>query len=435
MKAGDNRPSWQLSLLCLVILGALFYGSYGFSNWLASRRADVPSVVFGWEKHVMFVAWTIVPYWTTNLFYAASFFLCRTRDELFCHVKRLVTAQVISVTCFILFPLAFSWQKPDTSGAFGFLYDSLALFDKPFNQAPSLHVALTVILGALYLKILPRFCRLLFCAWSALVIVSVMTTYQHHFLDIPTGFLLGAFCVWLWPDDGHRRAAAVTRSRRRMVLASLYALAALLLAWAALYACGWSLWLLWPAVAALAVANGYFWLGTEIFDKREDGTMAWPTRVILAPYRFAAHINSRIWTRAEPRVVEISDGVYLGRFPAASDIAKFTTVIDLTCEFPRARGSAAWICVPMLDLAAPDAPALGKAADAIEQARSNGLVLVVCALGYGRSVAVMAAWLLRSGRAKHIGEALSLLRTKRPRMRLSQEQMDIIGKAQHENRE
>jgi hypothetical protein len=37
-------------------------------------------------------------------------------------------------------------------------------------------------------------------AWSALIGVSVLTTYQRHFFDVPTGALLGLFCVRLWPE-------------------------------------------------------------------------------------------------------------------------------------------------------------------------------------------------------------------------------------------
>src|SRR5438105_1542185 len=133
-----GRPL-RRAALWLIGLGAFFYASYGFANWLASIRADVPSIVFDWERAVPFLAWTIFPYWTTNLLYAASLFLARTRAELDTHAKRLLTAQLIAIACFILVPLKFSLPKPDASGSIGFLFEALGAFDKPFNQAPSLH--------------------------------------------------------------------------------------------------------------------------------------------------------------------------------------------------------------------------------------------------------------------------------------------------------
>jgi hypothetical protein len=38
-----------------------------------------------------------------------------------------------------------------------------------------------------------------------------MTTYQHHFIDIPTGFLLGLLCLWLWPREGGNRLGQLSR--------------------------------------------------------------------------------------------------------------------------------------------------------------------------------------------------------------------------------
>src|SRR5579864_7004685 len=98
-----DRP-WSSALPWVVILGLFFFLTYGFANWMASRRSYVPSVEFGWEHAVPFLAWTIVPYWTSDLLYCVSILVCSTRRELNMHVKRLVAAQVISIACFLAFP-------------------------------------------------------------------------------------------------------------------------------------------------------------------------------------------------------------------------------------------------------------------------------------------------------------------------------------------
>ena len=46
--APTARP-WRRALLWLALLGPFFFASYGFANWYASTRAQVPVVVFGWE--------------------------------------------------------------------------------------------------------------------------------------------------------------------------------------------------------------------------------------------------------------------------------------------------------------------------------------------------------------------------------------------------
>ena len=82
------------------------------------------------------------------------------------------------------------------------MFAALASFDKPFNQLPSLHIALAAILWALYARKLSGVARIMMELWLLLVCVSALTTYQHHFIDIPTGLLLGALCVWAWPFAG-----------------------------------------------------------------------------------------------------------------------------------------------------------------------------------------------------------------------------------------
>ena len=137
----NNKRPWQRASVWLMFLGPFFFLSYGFANWLAEQQSSVDSIVFTWEHHIPFMPWTILPYWVIDLLYGISLYICSTNRELDTQAKRLLTAQVIAVFCFILIPLRFSFERPETSGIFGLLFDTLSGFDKPFNQAPSLHIA------------------------------------------------------------------------------------------------------------------------------------------------------------------------------------------------------------------------------------------------------------------------------------------------------
>jgi PAP2 superfamily. len=271
------RP-WRRALLWLAVLGPFFFASYGFANWMAARQPVVPVLVFGWESAIPFLPWTIVPYWSIDAFYALSLLLCRQRLELDRHALRLLSAQLIAVTCFLLWPLRFSFQRPATDGVYGWLFDVLLGFDKPFNQAPSLHIVLLVVLWVKFAQYLHGHWRWLLHGWALLIGVSVLTTFQHHFIDIPTGLLVGWLCVWLWPEQGTPplRAWQATRDRRRWRLAMLYLLGAALLILPALWLGGAALWLLWPVTSLLLVALGYAGLGVAVFQKRADGRLGWP---------------------------------------------------------------------------------------------------------------------------------------------------------------
>ncbi len=141
----SDRP-WLRALAWLVFLGPFFFLTYNFANAAASQRAHVAVLMFPWERYIPFLAWTILPYWSSDLLYALSLAICRTRDELDLHGKRLLAIQVFSIACFLAFPLRCAFERPSVSGWEGDLFAALRSFDQPFNQAPSLHVGLAVIL-------------------------------------------------------------------------------------------------------------------------------------------------------------------------------------------------------------------------------------------------------------------------------------------------
>lgn len=391
--------------LWLAFPAPFFYATYGFANWLASQRDDVGSIVFAWERGIPFIAWTIVPYWSINLFYGLSLLLNDTRRGVDRLAGRYLTAQIIAVACFILFPLTATFMRPQTSGLPGFMFAVLGGFDKPFNQAPSLHIALLVIIWDHWRYRLKGMAGIVWHGWCLLIGASVLTTWQHHVIDIPTGALLGFFALWLFPRDGELPFAGfrLTADPRAGRLARLYVLgAALALAGAVAGAFVSALWLilLWPALALAIVALAYGGAGAKVFQKAADGSVSLASRVLLLPYRLGARFNRWAWTRKLPPHVAIADGVFLGRFPTAAEADAFGTVIDLAGELERPRGvTCRWTAVAMVDLLPPSQAAQAQAVAAIEDARSHGTVLVCCALGFQRSAGVVAEWLVASGRS------------------------------------
>ncbi|WP_314385780.1 phosphatase PAP2/dual specificity phosphatase family protein [Pseudomonas brenneri] len=417
------------ALLWLLLLAPLFFSTYGFATWVTSQRSDVGTLVFGWETHMPFWAWTIVPYWSIDLLYGFSLLLPNSRHELKQHALRLLSAQVIAVSCFLLWPLRFTFERPEMDGVFGWLFAVLAGFDKPFNQAPSLHIALLVILWVMYQRHTQGLWRWLVHGWFALIGISVLTTYQHHFIDLPTGALAGWLCVWLWPVDHPSPLlhARLTQDPKRWRLGLRYAVGALLLAIAAFTLGGAGLWLLWPAVAVLLVALNYWLLGAAGFQKRADGHLSPAARWLYAPYLAAAWLNSRLWTRKHPQPDQVVDNVWLGRIPTAAQLNSFNAVVDLCAELPVYPQGRAYHALPVLDLTVPTPAQCLEAAQAIERLRGHGPLLVCCALGYSRSASAVAAWLLHSGRANTVDEALAIIRTARPDVVLHANHRQALG--------
>lgn len=417
-----KRP-WRRAAAWLAFLGPFFFASYGFANWLASRRTGVGAIVFDWERAIPFMPWTIVPYWSIDLLYAVSLFVCTTKREVDRHAQRLLFVQFVSIACFIAFPLRFSFERPQSDGLFGALFTALTSFDKPFNQAPSLHIALLIVIWVVLARhSAPRW-RWLLHAWMALIGVSILTTYQHHFIDLPTGLAAGFLALWVLPDDAPSpfSGIAFTRDRKRRRLALIYAAGAAVCAAIASLGGAW-LWMFWPAAALAIVALIYVAIGHRGFQKAATGRHSLGAQWLLAPYLAGAFVNSRLWTRRHPHASEVAEGVWIGRIPTAGELAPFAAIVDLCAEVSCGDpGSRVYRSVGVLDLTTPGADDLREAADAIESARAHGPVLVCCALGYARSAAAVVAWLLATGRASSVDEAIAIVRKARPHIVLRAE--------------
>ncbi len=137
---------------------------------------------------------------------------------------------------------------------------------------------------------------------------------------------------------------------------------------------------------------------------------------LLAPYLVGAWINSRWWTRSASNANVVVPGLMIGRVPTPRerDALHIGALVDVTAEFPLSARGIHYRNVPQLDLAPPSLEQIEKAVRTIEQVFSQGPVLVCCALGFSRSAVAVAAWLLATGRAKDVSEAIAKVRAARP---------------------
>ena len=179
------------------LVSAAFVAAYGIANRFTSTRVDVGRGVFDWEHAIPFVEWTIVPYLSIVVFFAASFFVGPGRDALDRHTARLLLALVLSVACYVAFPLRFMFERPETHGATGLLFDLLNAVDLPYNRAPSLHIGVLMILWVRFAPLVTGCARWALDGWFAAIGVSVLTTYQHHVIDVPAGLAVATLCIVL----------------------------------------------------------------------------------------------------------------------------------------------------------------------------------------------------------------------------------------------
>jgi protein phosphatase len=177
---------------------------------------------------------------------------------------------------------------------------------------------------------------------------------------------------------------------------------------------------LWPATVLGIVAAAYFGLGPGIFRK-SDGRLPWSTRFVFAPLLFGQHVSLLYYRRQCRAWDEVARNVLIGRRLNDAEAAALvrhgvSAVLDLTAELSEATPFLAlrYRNLAILDLTAPTAAQLHEAAAFIAEESAGGIVYVHCKVGYSRSAAVVGAYLLASGLAGSVEEAVARMREARP---------------------
>jgi protein-tyrosine phosphatase/membrane-associated phospholipid phosphatase len=435
----DPRSRPTRALMWSVSLSIMFLIIYGSCNWITSLRSDVGVMQFAWEKRIPLVPWMIVPHMSIDLFFVAAPFVCRTRRELRMLGTRLAAATLIAGVCFLLFPLRLAEARPNMPGIFGAMYTVLTTGDKPFNMYPSLHVTYLLILWPHYGRHLHWVWRGLLHAWFGLVLVSGLFVYQHHFIDMVGGAILAVTCLYVVPNDGFERDGATGEFRPRLDIALRYALggaAFLEVAWIT----GWRGFIAgWIGVSLVIMACAYAFAGPAVYRK-SGGRVPVATRLMLAPHMLGLYVaRTYWWNRASAPCHWIDERVILGRVLTNREAAEFckdiapAAVLDLTAEHAAPAAllkHTRYANIPVLDLTAPSIGQLEECMSFIEAHARHGPVYVYCGLGYSRSAAAAAAYLLHSGRAVSVDEAREIIRARRPEINFKPEMRAVLGRFQ-----
>ena len=185
--------------LWLLGTGAVFLLGYRWTNAHAASTAQVHYVALPWDAAVPFWAWTIVPYLSLNLLLPLAFFLWRGPRALNAFGWRVLLVMGSSFAVFWAWPTASIHSAPVAAGFWQPWFSALRGFEQPFNQLPSLHLALLVLTWRAFAQTLPRAARWPWALLCGLIGLSTLTTWQHGLADVMLGTALGALACWRLP--------------------------------------------------------------------------------------------------------------------------------------------------------------------------------------------------------------------------------------------
>ncbi|ONI21461.1 hypothetical protein PRUPE_2G067300 [Prunus persica] len=163
-----------------------------------------------------------------------------------------------------------------------------------------------------------------------------------------------------------------------------------------------------------------------LLGKNPDGSFPIWSIIMFSPYLYFVRFFSalRRLLSGEAPYSEICEGLYVGGWPSSPDKLPpdDPAIVDCTCELPRRPefSGHSYLCVPTWDTRAPQPAAIESAVKwACRKRDQKRPVLVHCAYGHGRSVAVMCALLVALGVAEDWKNAEKLIREKRPYIRMN----------------
>lgn len=184
---------------------------------------------------------------------------------------------------------------------------------------------------------------------------------------------------------------------------------------------GWGWLLLWPAISCGMIAAAYLFLGVRVYGKRANGTFHPAVFVLLMPASLWFELMwwvSYLLGRSTP-FDEVGPGLYLGRRPTSLPPG-VANVFDLAGEFAArkaVRSAPGYRSFPILDFSTTSDPIFVTIVKAIIETPGN--TLVHCAQGRGRSAQVVAGVLIARGIAASPQEAVTMIQSRRPFVRLN----------------
>lgn len=195
----------------------------------------------------------------------------------------------------------------------------------------------------------------------------------------------------------------------------------------------------WTAISALLVTLSYRRPISAIsLWKKHDGTMPALSRWLLLPYRIINDaINQfKLLLDKDFRAHRVIDGLYVGARPKGltSNILRqegIDCVLDVTAEYPVSRqvgiNGCEYYCLPIFDHWTTSENRIHEACRWIHERRSAGKkILVHCALGRGRSVMVVTAYLLALYKVEKLDRIFNRIVKIRRRARLNKKQRKFV---------
>jgi membrane-associated phospholipid phosphatase len=192
--------------LCLSFL-KLFSSVYGGTSLLSAVRNPHPDPAFHFEMSFPFIPSMAAVYLTVPLALLLTPFILRTWRDITPFFLTLTAETLVAGLCFLIVPFAQAYPPRVASGFWGGIFRLADTLNLEYNEVPSLHVAFAVTAALVFSRRCGWLGKLLFGAWTVVVILSTLLIHEHHLLDVGAGVALAVAAVVAVQRPASREAA------------------------------------------------------------------------------------------------------------------------------------------------------------------------------------------------------------------------------------
>lgn len=408
MKQHLEKPSVSpfTRFMALVLQGVLFSVIYQVSNGYADSNQVHQVMATHLDTMIPLIPWMIVPYLSSGAYFLLAYWFINNRTDFHFLNQCLLLSTVIAGWSFYFYPLFFGELATNIAYPWKLGFDLIGALDKPFNQAPSLHVMYGVVLGVAFVKRFTGWRRVLIAGGIALMIASTLFVHQHHLVDVVSGLALASIICLV-----SQKIALSGLALIYFTLASSCMLLGLEVG-SVVHIIFYGLCYLALGFALVSVA--YQTNCVRLLGKGSRGELKPPSKLLLAPYRLVYWLFWRWQVSKDTTPVNVVlPWLGVGRRLTGEELSKqnsLTHIIDLGAELPsncrlKSQGYSdcekpIYISLPVLDLQPitfDNAFALCCKLNEIHESSDDVQVYLHCTIGLSRSYAMLACYLAFSG--------------------------------------
>ena len=202
----------------------------------------------------------------------------------------------------------------------------------------------------------------------------------------------------------------------------------------------------WIGVSVFLVIIAYLYNIPSLFRKNQDGKIVWWIRWAFTPFLLGVKAYNA-WSRSRdsiPAIHHVAPNLYVSRRLLSSEQNELkrrhvSCIVDVTAEFVGLESATTdkqfdYLTIPVLDHTVPSITQLKHALNWIDtQIAQDKKVVVHCALGRGRSVFVVAAYLLSKDPNLTVDDALARIHDIRSSAKLNKKQLQALYKLRMED--